>query len=1078
MRTALALSIPVAVFALVSAVAAPPLPTEPAAPPLPAKYDVTVRYGIDAVPAQRVPRFRAMLDYFKKQGFTRDEARTPEDEEENRAYVTLAGTVPGDKGRALTAQREVRAIRLVPAGTPAPAPDAPVRVQLELAADLKANPGRYVYDTATIRQAEMDGGSDLQRQQLLADEARRVLTKLDFVEADGYDNRAHTRLLGTIPAGRLDALLNDLRLQPEAWRLEVEGAPRVDSVLLAGLRDRRGGEEVLDGILTDWEAYFERKRREGADEPKPDQPEKPAPGTEDVIAKLVAAWAKQPAAAAYLKTLPDEVRSSGTITRGLLLTQLARSPESTAVLQTAWKDALASRYASDLLAIVQRRLPPTVRSELPVLLRTDSPVRVTEVQSYLPPLPAPLKVTAPPKGEEKITADLRARLASADAATPLRLEAVLALAPDDNDRSWQRALASVAPGVVIEGHVGPLVTLKATPAQVRGTAESPGGLVTLPLVSTIRLPRSGEPRAVAAAAEKGDAAKALEESGLARLHKAHVTGDNVLVAIIDGDFRGWATLVGKDLPARTRLLDLTAERNADLTPDATAAGAGLGHGTAVARAAALAAPGADVVLVRIDPESPYQMLTVARALNGQAHRSLNLARRGGELDDMRVDLETRRAALHKTRAAQLEKAPDVSQKPLLLQKKEKNTLTADEADLLRDIEEFEAYKKDQAKLDADERDYQERVRRLLRLEEGLRDLRVVRVVATGLSWDEGMPVDGGGALSRYFDDEPLKKAVWFQAAGDTRGQAWAGLFRDRDRDGVMEFQPAGTHLPAGRWSPSLAFLSWRPAAGPAVADIPAGTKLRLSVQWREPHDPDFWRHGRDVYRKPLASPRLLLLHQLDPSGTKQPADDFQAVAPATAELPQRIDNQPDSAVYEQTVEFTVAQAGRYAVRIEGRVPATIRPPGEPTVPAAERTWELRPRLFVNTLTGTGRAVLADFATGEGGVGTPGDARQPITVGAADTAGKSLAASASGSAFGEELLARPAVLAPGPSSGVAAGFAAGLAATALSGGAPAEKFLQAMGTRPGAALRVPANWPARRTTAQSPNRQRGVEDAPR
>ncbi|HEX5271451.1 MAG TPA: hypothetical protein VFW33_13230, partial [Gemmataceae bacterium] len=895
---------------------------------------------------------------------------------------------------------------------------------------------------------------------------RRVLAKLNFVEAVGYDNRAHTRVLGTVPAGRLDALLADLRLQPDAWRLEVEGGPSIDSVLLAGLRDRRGGEAALDGILTDWDAYFERKHRAMGEEAKAESPEKPEPGTEDVIGKLVSAWAKQPAAVEYLNTLPDEVRSSRTITRGLLLTQLVRNPDSAPLLQTAWKDALASRYAPDLLAVVLRRLPPTVQAELPVLLRTDSPVRVTEVQTNLPALPAPLKEAQPPKGEEKITPDLRARLTGADAATALRVEIILSLTPpNDIDRGWQRELVAAAPGIVIEGRVGPLVSAKVPPAQLRGTPDAPGGLVTLPMVSTIRLPRSGEPRAAGAPAEKVDAAKALEDSGLSRLHNARMKGDGVLVAIIDGDFRGWDTLVGKGLPARTHLFDLTAERNENLKPDAAPAGAGLGHGTEVARAAALAAPGAEMVLVRIDPEAPYQLLTVARALNGQAPRSLNLARRRGELDDMLVDLQTRRAVLHRTRAAQMEKAPDVSQKPILLQKKEKGTLTADEADQLKDIEEFEAYKKDQAKLDADEREYQGRTARLLRFEERLRDLRRVRVVATGLSWDEGMPADGGGALSRYFDDEPFKKAVWFQAAGDTRGQAWAGLFRDRDRDGVMEFVPAGTHLPAGRWSPSLAFLSWQPAGGPAVADIPQGTRLRLSVQWREPHDPDFLRHGQDAYRRPLASPRVLLLRQVDPSGAKQPADDFQVVGPPSAELPQRLDNEPDSAVYEQTFEFTVAQAGRYALLVEGRVPATIRPPGEPTVPAAEKTWELRLRVFVATLSGAGRAVLADFATGEGSVGVPADARQPITVGAADSAGKPLTPTASGSAFGAELLGKPAVLSPAvgdgaPASSLSAGFAAGLAASAISGGAPAEKFLRAMGARPGAALRVPPDWPRR------------------
>jgi len=189
----------------------------------------------------------------------------------------------------------------------------------------------------------------------------------------------------------------------------------------------------------------------------------------------------------------------------------------------------------------------------------------------------------------------------------------------------------------------------------------------------------------------------------------------------------------------------------------------------------------------------------------------------------------------------------------------------------------------------------------------------------------------------------------------------------------------------------------------------------------------------------------------------------------TAGLPQRLQNEAGSAVYEQTVEFTVKEPGRYALRVEGRVPASIRPADAPTVPAAEKTWELRPRVFVETLAGPGRVVLADFATAEGSLGTPGDAREPITVGAADAAGKPLPASAPGPAFGLELLPKPTVLSPaagageGPAVGtsLSAGFAAGLAASAMSAGAPPDRLLTITGTAPGRLLRVPEDWPRRR-----------------
>ncbi|HZT79534.1 MAG TPA: hypothetical protein VFA26_04915, partial [Gemmataceae bacterium] len=733
---------------------------------------MTVRYAIGAARNERAPQYRAMLAFFKKHGFTRDEENVPEDEEESAAYDTLSGTVPSAEARALLAERHVRALRLVPAGTKLPAADNPVRVQLELADGPLLEPGRYLYGTAAARQAEFDGGARLRGQQVLAGQVLAVLAKLNFSEAVGYDNRAHTRLLGTIAAGRLGALLDDLRRQPAAWQLPND--PPVDSVLLAGLRRRPGGEAVLDGILADWDGYFERKRRESEAAPADKPGQAPYRKEDDVIAKLVAAWARQPAGAAYLKSLPPEVQASETITRGLLRAQLVGQPEASGVLQTAWRDALANPFAPDLLALLLRRLPPAVLGDLPLLLRTDSAVRVTEVQTYLPAPAARPAPAEPARADEKLSADLRALLGGPEAGQPRRLEVILTLTPDDADRTWRRELVGAAPGLVVEGRVGPLVSVLVPPERVRPRNDEQGrwtGLAALPLVSAVRLPRSGEPRSLGAA-EKVDTAQALKSTGLDRLHQANYKGQGVLVAVIDGDFRGWQGLVGKGLPARTRFLDLTAERNADLLPDAPPGGAGVGHGTQMALAAAVAAPEAEMVLVRIDPAAPYQLLTVARAMNGEAPHSLNLARRADDLEDMRADVEARRSDLRKTRAAQMQKAPDVTQKPLLLKKKEKKTLTADEEDLLKDIEEFEAYQKEQARLDADEREYQQRVTRYLRLEEDLRGLRRVRVVANGLSWLTGMPVDGGGALSRYFDDEPFRKALWFQAAGETRGQTW------------------------------------------------------------------------------------------------------------------------------------------------------------------------------------------------------------------------------------------------------------------------------------------------------------------
>jgi hypothetical protein len=331
---------------------------------------------------------------------------------------------------------------------------------------------------------------------------------------------------------------------------------------------------------------------------------------------------------------------------------------------------------------------------------------------------------------------------------------------------------------------------------------------------------------------------------------------------------------------------------------------------------------------------------------------------------------------------------------------------------------------------------------------------------------EGFPVDGGSALSRWFDDRPFGGALWFQSAGDTRGQAWSGLFRDADGNGVMEFIRPGEKLPEGSWSPELNFLAWQPRGGKMTLDLPE-TTVRISLQWREPHESGPLRGGEDPYREPLFSPRLLVFRQLDPEGKARPADDLEVVVQSVG-VPQRLEQTLTSAVYEQSVTLTVAKPGRYAVWIEGEVPASTRPRGAPTLPATRRFGELRPRLYVQTLTGAGRAVWRDFATDAGTLGMPADARTVLTVGAADERGRARAVSAAGPPHTLELLTKPDLLAydgraedDGAETTFAGAYAAGLAACSLNAGAGVEKWTNCLGLPPGSLLRVPEGWPRRK-----------------
>ncbi len=320
-------------------------------------------------------------------------------------------------------------------------------------------------------------------------------------------------------------------------------------------------------------------------------------------------------------------------------------------------------------------------------------------------------------------------------------------------------------------------------------------------------------------------------------------------------------------------------------------------------------------------------------------------------------------------------------------------------------------------------------------------------------------MDGSSTLSRFFDDRPFHAALWFQSAGDTRGQAWAGLFRDEDNNGVMEFAPPDAPLPEGTWTHELNFLGWRPAAGGQVLDLPAGAHVRVALQWREAHDPEYVRSGEDRYREPLAAFRLLLLSQPDPAGARQPADDLVVVA-ESAGLPERLDNQPGSATYEQTVELRVAKAGRFALRVEGKLPEGIRPHNSAALPFMRKTGEVRPRILVTTLAGPeGRAVWHDYVTETGSLGMPADAHRVTTVGAEDLDNRPAPFGASGPAYNLELLVKPDVWAydqveGARGTGPAAGFAAGLAASACSAGVPLVGLPHALSGRPGALLRAP------------------------
>ncbi|MFN4258343.1 MAG: hypothetical protein ACK4RK_03545 [Gemmataceae bacterium] len=680
-------------------------------------------------------------------------------------------------------------------------------------------------------------------------------------------------------------------------------------------------------------------------------------------------------------------------------------------------------------------------ASLPQPLRSIWPIQVIEVTPEPADFPPRRAWTGqePPQDQQFLSGDLRALLA-AEPNMPQRLEVILSYTPPEDDTSWRDDLQRAAPGLIIEGQLGPLVTVQAKPEQAKT-------LASLSIVSGVRLPRSGEPPLPSAPQRDDGEDDILRRTGLDRLHALGHVGRGVRLAIIDSDFRGLSAVRDK-LPDGTVYLDLTAEHNTDLRPDGFPGDAEiLGHGTRCALTAARAAPGSELVLIRLNPTAPYQLNMVARAINGDPVHSYNMDRRAVELQIAGELLRQRRLELLKQRKIILS---NFSEDPESAKRRQD-------------------YFDEQAKHDADEKEYGQRLQRFVDLQRGVRDLRGVNVVASSLVWNEGHPVDGNSPMSRYFDDRPFQTAFWFQSAGDMRGQTWTGLFQDIDNNGVMEFAPPDAPLPEERWTRELNFLGWQPHGRLVTPDLPAKAMIRVSMQWSEVHDPQAGPPGVDPYHKPLADLRLVIYRQRDPSGKVLRSDDLEVVARSTG-TPLRIDNAPTKAVYEQMIEFTTEEPGRYIVQVEGQAPATTRPAGWETVPALQRVWELRPRLFVNVLDAAnrsaGRPVFVDYAPAVANIGMPADAHQVITIGAARLDNKPEPATASGPPYNMELLIKPNLLAydavppaaaDAPNTGRAASFAAGLTATALSAGMPKAYFVKHVTDNPGTVLLVPSGW---------------------
>ncbi len=703
-------------------------------------------------------------------------------------------------------------------------------------------------------------------------------------------------------------------------------------------------------------------------------------------------------------------------------------------------------------------LPDAMPRDLPAPLKDALPIRWVEVlaNADLTLLnPAPL-----PVNRARYTPDLRAVLDDAPAlAKPLRVEVVMDRRLESNDLeelrgklrgNYGREVVNATTGLkeqvlaTLDGAVGNVATIYFTQASdVERFALEPGVVV-------IRLPRAAVQTAVAMPAnvKATPAADALNSTRVAAFQQLGYRGQGSRIVIIGSEFPGLGSAVGqrfldKSLRTPVKFIDLTAELSANLLP--APPGAVVTASTAAARAAHLAAPDATIVLVRVDAAAFYQVNSVARFIHG---------------DDRYTEAMTSRIIELSIRTQEL---------------KRKNSEAVDE--YRRAFQDFSD--EDAPKL---RREKARKLLDLLILEEAEHSAAIVRasalqrltgelvgtdVVVNTLVWETGFELDGLSELGQTLEasfasaalsgprsrsatrPRPAPRPIWVQATSPSLGSVWAGSFLDRENNGIMEFASLEDQLPKKEWTRELNFLGTRAPDGTSSATLAAGAKMRLTVQWREAHDPSGYGGHESIF--PLT---LRVLQQLDPAGKVRASDELQEVARSIGG-PYRIYAEPTYGVYEQIVEFAAPADGRYCVMVEGTTIYDSR------LPALERQIEIQPRMyaeFVGAMPEKGRPVFESFAPKNSGVGIPGDVKAVIAVG-------SVSGGLTGGGPGLGLLVKPDLVADGAidvganvnGTGVAAGYAAGVIAGLVSSGAPPADAIGATGLRRGGPVGIPEAW---------------------
>ena len=368
------------------------------------------------------------------------------------------------------------------------------------------------------------------------------------------------------------------------------------------------------------------------------------------------------------------------------------------------------------LARLEALLGDALQIEIPVVPATGSLksmkqhlVKLAEVlpePGELPP--AAMESAVPPAGlpQGKVHPDLRRAISEAGeggAGQKLRVEVILRDVPTGPVTAARLGVLGL--GLEIQGQVGPMLF-----------ATLPAGNVTklasLADVSGIRLPQPARYVAWPSDFTSVSRTPAAVESSPARWLRQ---GGNNVVAVVAADFSGWEEEVGKELPKNTKLIDLTPELSADL--ESAAPPAPGDFGVKLAKEVAAALPGTDLLLVRVDSASPFQVTEIARVTSGQLWLTGAFAQRLEEITTERARLVARKEYLQVRRRIALNNFG----------------LEGD------DKEAREAYMKEQAQFDEDSKALGAKDARALAFRAATKQLAGVGSVVVGLAWDVVLP---------------------------------------------------------------------------------------------------------------------------------------------------------------------------------------------------------------------------------------------------------------------------------------------------------------------------------------------------